>query len=75
MLMKETDLIYEGIATESVIVDIEMVEEKETDLIYEGIATLLCLAISAFNLLKETDLIYEGIATRRDVSHSRSDHQ
>ena len=39
MLMKETDLIYEGIATESVIVDIEMVEEKETDLIYEGIAT------------------------------------
>jgi len=45
--MKETDLIYEGIATESVIVDIEMVEEKETDLIYEGIATLLCLAISA----------------------------
>ena len=64
MLMKETDLIYEGIATESVIVDIEMVEEKETDLIYEGIATHTGKAGRWRAVIhKETDLIYEGIAT------------
>jgi len=62
--MKETDLIYEGIATESVIVDIEMVEEKETDLIYEGIATHTGKAGRWRAVIhKETDLIYEGIAT------------
>jgi len=37
--LKETDLIYEGIATLARPVDHNTVFSKETDLIYEGIAT------------------------------------
>jgi len=38
---KETDLIYEGIATKGDILALKnTVKVKETDLIYEGIATL-----------------------------------
>ncbi len=63
---KETDLIYEGIATCAgfAMMRISLFSNmKETDLIYEGIATVVCLP-SAHDLdEKETDLIYEGIAT------------
>ena len=62
--MKETDLIYEGIATVCGFVDVTTaVFEKETDLIYEGIATYASGFIPPSGLGKETDLIYEGIAT------------
>ena len=62
---KETDLIYEGIATRIQRICFGSGKVgKETDLIYEGIATqgprwYIFLSLSS----KETDLIYEGIAT------------
>ena len=60
---KETDLIYEGIATQGEPDRSAGVGgQKETDLIYEGIATCRLFSFLSF-LLKETDLIYEGIAT------------
>jgi len=40
-VFKETDLIYEGIATIRVSAFISVTSLKETDLIYEGIATTL----------------------------------
>ena len=62
--LKETDLIYEGIATISLVLDPTLLFLKETDLIYEGIATanihFCCVPATP---CKETDLIYEGIAT------------
>ena len=61
---KETDLIYEGIATTEMghfIVPINF--PKETDLIYEGIATTWPHMSHSSRGSKETDLIYEGIAT------------
>jgi len=61
---KETDLIYEGIATPPYFVAIVLTGAiKETDLIYEGIATVTSLSFARFCPGKETDLIYEGIAT------------
>ena len=60
---KETDLIYEGIATSSRSVDLISLSLKETDLIYEGIATISLVLDPTLLFLKETDLIYEGIAT------------
>ena len=40
--MKETDLIYEGIATHAVCLPLRLPQlPKETDLIYEGIATVI----------------------------------
>jgi len=39
--MKETDLIYEGIATLPPAFDNIIIANKETDLIYEGIATTM----------------------------------
>jgi len=65
-ILKETDLIYEGIATMLIFSGISIdVSNKETDLIYEGIATWEILyRVDLCPLLgKETDLIYEGIAT------------
>ncbi len=59
---KETDLIYEGIATKEKTDLTKEIALKETDLIYEGIATLDNSRFPFF-LHKETDLIYEGIAT------------
>ena len=60
--LKETDLIYEGIAT--CVLSYPAVCVKETDLIYEGIATYRYPhRINVTIWTKETDLIYEGIAT------------
>ncbi len=65
MPLKETDLIYEGIATLQFIFSLLSRFCKETDLIYEGIATAgICLPDSVWTMPKETDLIYEGIATQ-----------
>jgi len=66
-ISKETDLIYEGIATNvSFFIHLRPDTSKETDLIYEGIATpSVIYRINYPHLDKETDLIYEGIATRR----------
>ena len=44
-MIKETDLIYEGIATVTVKPRLYKRFRKETDLIYEGIATLLVLSV------------------------------
>ena len=44
MIIKETDLIYEGIATFSGLGDLTKDLLKETDLIYEGIATFFVAA-------------------------------
>jgi len=42
---KETDLIYEGIATYLALrAIVRLINLKETDLIYEGIATFLSLS-------------------------------
>ncbi len=64
-MTKETDLIYEGIATAPGAPSNTGLRLKETDLIYEGIATFMSMSSRAsFGLrIKETDLIYEGIAT------------
>ena len=59
---KETDLIYEGIATFCAL-PVYFIIPKETDLIYEGIATLRLRGMRLRGMPKETDLIYEGIAT------------
>ena len=69
---KETDLIYEGIATLLPIPIKLRLFLKETDLIYEGIATLHTKSISKTTLVKETDLIYEGIATLHTKSISKT---
>jgi len=61
--VKETDLIYEGIATGRGLSNF-IQGDKETDLIYEGIATNGAPPIITRHPgSKETDLIYEGIAT------------
>jgi len=61
---KETDLIYEGIATSWLLNGRPCSWLlKETDLIYEGIATLQFIFSLLSRFCKETDLIYEGIAT------------
>jgi len=61
---KETDLIYEGIATGYWLRwECTKTGVKETDLIYEGIATHCPMPVSFSSSYKETDLIYEGIAT------------
>jgi len=63
---KETDLIYEGIATWYPASGRcpGTACGKETDLIYEGIATADRQRMYQSGFPKETDLIYEGIATR-----------
>jgi len=49
---KETDLIYEGIATARVPSHPRSFARKETDLIYEGIATHVAWVSSQYPLTK-----------------------
>ena len=73
--IKETDLIYEGIATNPPTTIWSDIITKETDLIYEGIATSLYILIPRVLERKETDLIYEGIATENpQESPLQTDH-
>jgi len=61
----DKDLIYEGIATISVLTNIFSLAIDDKDLIYEGIATIQKERRnkSVLSTRDDKDLIYEGIAT------------
>jgi len=63
LLLKETDLIYEGIATIVASFVCEKQSAKKLTWFTKGLRRLRYAVILPGILRKETDLIYEGIAT------------